>query len=163
LSALVVVGVADCQVSAQPGATLITYALGSCIAVVVYDPVARVGGMLHFMLPESKIDASKAAQRPFMFADTGIPLLFRQTYGLGAQKQRMWVWAVGGAQIMNDQAIFDIGKRNHLAIRKLFWKAGVLVKAEDVGGGVSRNVRLDVASGRVWVRTAGAPERELGG
>ncbi len=50
-----------------------TYALGSCIAVAMHDPVAKVAGLLHYMLPESAIDAAKAQQNPFMFADTGIP------------------------------------------------------------------------------------------
>lgn len=72
----VVVGVADCQVSKDTESTLITYALGSCIAIAIHDAVAGVGGLLHFMLPESSIDRTKAAHNPYMFADTGIPMLF---------------------------------------------------------------------------------------
>lgn len=94
----VIVGIADCQISADPESVLVTYALGSCIAVAIYDPAARVAGMLHFMLPESGIDPGKARERPFMFADTGVPLLFRRAYELGADKKRMVVRVAGGAQ-----------------------------------------------------------------
>ncbi len=150
--ASVVVGVGDCQVTNDPEATLVTYALGSCIAVTVHDPVSLVGGLLHFMLPESSIDQTKAQERPYMFADTGVPLLFQNAYKLGAQKPRMAVAVLGGAQIVHGSESLSIGKRNHLALRKIFWKAGVLVRHEDVGGTASRTVRLEVASGKVILR-----------
>jgi len=152
---LIVVGVADCQVSNQPESTITTYALGSCIAVVIHDPVAGVGGMLHFMLPESDIDRGKAEKNPFMFADTGIPLLFRTAYQQGADRKRIIVRAAGGAQFLDDQGLFNIGKRNYLALRKILWKAGVMLHGEMVGGKVSRTVRLEVNSGKLWVRESG--------
>jgi chemotaxis protein CheD len=160
---LVVVGVSDCRISQDPEASLITYALGSCIAVAIHDPVARVGGLLHLMLPDSTLDAAKAAEKPYMFADTGVPLLFRQAYAAGAVKSRLVVRIAGGAQVINDNGVFNIGKRNHLAVRKLLWRAGVLVASESVGGTESRTVRLEVGSGRFWLREAGAKEIELGG
>ena len=156
-----VIGVADCLVTNDPESVLVTYALGSCIAVLIHDPVARVAGLLHFMLPESSLDSAKAQQRPYMFADTGIPALFRSAYQLGAEKRRMAVSAVGGAQVMDSQGVFNIGKRNHTALRKILWKAGVLLQAEEVGGTMSRTVRLEVASGKILLRGAGEPEREL--
>jgi len=156
-----VVGVGDCLVSDDPESVLVTYALGSCVAVAIHDPVAKVGGLLHFMLPESGIDRDKAQRNPFMFADTGIPLLFHSAYGLGAQKKRLVVAAAGGAQMMDAQGVFNIGKRNCLALRRILWKAGVMVHAEDLGGLVSRTMRLDVASGRVSLRGAGEREQDL--
>jgi chemotaxis protein CheD len=155
------VGVGDCQVCNQPGNVLITYALGSCIAVMVHDPLASVGGLLHFMLPESQIDPEKAGKQPFMFADTGIPLLFRRAYELGAEKRRMVVAVAGGSQIMDPEGSFNIGKRNYMAMRKIFWKAGVLVQVEEVGGAVSRTVRLEVGSGKMFLREGGEKEQEL--
>ena len=74
----IIVGMADMQVTNTPEATLITYALGSCIGVTLYDPSAKVGGLLHFMLPESQLDPQKAQRKPWMFADTGIPLFFKE-------------------------------------------------------------------------------------
>lgn len=85
--ATIVVGISDFKASPNSSDVLITYALGSCIAVVVYDPHARVGGMLHFMLPNASLDAVKARENPCMFADTGIPLLFKACYQLGAEKR----------------------------------------------------------------------------
>jgi len=157
----VVVQVADCQISEDPEGSLVTYALGSCIAVAIHDAVAGVGGLLHLMLPESGIDRAKAQANPYMFADTGIPLLFRNAYEHGAEKRRLTVRLAGGAQVMDEKGVFNIGKRNYLAVRKILWKAGVLVNAEDVGGNVSRTVRLEVGSGKFWLRTAGAAEQEM--
>ena len=157
----VVVGVGDCRVSNDPKGVLVTYALGSCIAVTIHDPVAGVGGLLHFMLPESSLDRAKAQLNPFMFADTGIPLLFQTAYKLGAEKRRLAVAVAGGAQMMDQQGVFNIGKRNYLTMRKILWKAGVLVQAEDVGGMAARTVRLEVGSGRVWLRGPGDREQEL--
>ncbi len=159
---LQVVGVADCGWSTAPGEILVTYALGSCIAVAIHDPVARVGGLLHYMLPEASLDRGKAALNPFMFADTGIPTLFEKAYQLGAQKNRLVTHVAGGAQVMGDNGVFNIGRRNYLALRKILWKAGVLVHAEDVGGTASRTVRLDVATGRFLMRDGNGTERELG-
>jgi len=156
-----VVGIADCQVSRSRQEVLVTYALGSCIAVAIHDPVAGVGGLLHFMLPESTISPAKAGQNPYMFADTGIPLLFRRAYECGAEKRRLVVRAAGGSQVMDKEGVFNIGKRNYLALRKILWKAGVLLQAEEVGGNISRTVRLDVGSGKFWLRGPGNTEREL--
>jgi chemotaxis protein CheD len=96
-----------------------------------------------------------------MFADTGIPLLFRSAYQLGADKKRLTVTVAGGAQMMDTQGTFNIGKRNCLAMRKILWKAGVLVEAEYLGGAVSRTVRLEVRSGKIMLRESGQPEQEL--
>jgi len=141
---------------------LVTYALGSCIGVAIYDPVARVGGLLHFMLPDAPSDAAKAGKSPYMFADSGIPMLFREAYGKGAEKRRLQVRVAGGAQVMDDKGIFNIGQRNCLAMRKIFWRAGVMVKAEETGGKTARTMRLEMSSGRVYLRSPeGPPEREL--
>jgi chemotaxis protein CheD len=148
-------------VSNAPDAILATYALGSCIAVAIHDPVAAVGGLLHYMLPESSLNPDKASQNPFMFADTGIPRLFHAAYELGAEKRRLVVRAAGGAQVMDENGVFNIGKRNHLALRKILWKAGVMIHGEEVGGTSSRTVRLEVANGRFWIRGPGMADREM--
>ena len=158
----VVVGVADCQVSNDTSSVLVTYALGSCIAIAIYDPVARVGGLLHFMLPEAPAGALQAGKSPYMFADSGIPMMFRQAYEKGAEKHRLRVWVAGGAKIADEQGIFNIGQRNCLAMRRIFWKAGVIVYREETGGGAARTMRLEMGSGRVYLRSLEVPaEREL--
>jgi chemotaxis protein CheD len=107
------------------------------------------------MLPESSIDEAKARQAPFMFGDTGIPLLFKETYRLGAVKNRLRVIVVGGAGILDQKGFFNIGKRNYTLLRKLFWKNNVMIDFEDVGGNVNRTLKLDVANGITWLKTSG--------
>lgn len=158
---MIVVGMADCKLSAEPDTELVTFALGSCIALMIHDPVAGVGGLLHFMLPESQIDPEKAASNPFMFADTGIPLLFRRSYELGAQKGRLLVCAAGGAQVMDAEGVFNIGKRNTLALRRILRRAGVILHGEATGGTDSRNVRLDISTGDMRWRGAGGVKQQL--
>lgn len=157
----ILVGISDAAVSRDTGSMLVTYALGSCIAVCMFDPVARVGGMLHIMLPDSALDARKAQMNPFTFADTGVPALLKKMNSSGAIDQRITVRLVGGAQVMNDGGLFSIGKRNHTAVRKVLWKTGLLVDGEAVGGDVSRTVRLEISTGRVWVREAGLSDLEI--
>jgi chemotaxis protein CheD len=156
----VVISTADCKVSGDPGATLVTYGLGSCIALVVHDPATKICGMLHFMLPDSTIDRAKAEANPYMFADTGIPRLINSVCERGANKRRLTIWAVGGAQVLDKENCFQIGKRNHLAMRKILWKGGLLVGNEDVGGTLSRTVKLDAGLGRLLIHSDGV-QREL--
>lgn len=151
----IIIGVSDMKVSNNSRDTLITYSLGSCIGVIIYDPTVKVGGLLHFMLPESELDKDKAQKNPYMFADTGIPSLFKQSYKLGAVKQRMRVVVVGGAQVLDQKGFFNIGKRNYMAVRKIFWKNKVMVDYEDIGGSVNRTVKLDIGSGDVWLKVSG--------
>lgn len=150
-----VVGVSDMAVSKSPGDTIVTFALGSCIGVTVHDPVAKVGGILHYMLPNSKIDAVKAEKFPLMFGDIGIPMLFRKVYELGAVKNRIRVVIAGGAQLMKTTDTFNIGKRNIVTARKLFWKNNILIAAEHVGSTISRTLYLDISSGETWFTSKG--------
>ena len=147
-----VVDIADLAVSNDRQATLITHSLGSCIGVTIWDPEVRVGGMIHYMLPESKLSPEKAKDNPAMFADSGIPKLFRSAYELGASKKRLIVKAAGGSQLLDDKGVFNIGKRNYIMLRKIFWKNGILIDADDVGGSISRTVRLNVDTGLVTVK-----------
>jgi len=157
----IIVGVSDMKVSNDAEASLITYSLGSCIGVAIYDPIVRVGGLLHFMLPDSNLDKAKAEGNPYMFADTGIPALFKSTYRLGAEKKRMRVVVVGGAQVLDQKGFFNIGKRNHIAARKIFWKNKVMVDYEDVGGNVNRTIRVDIGNGDIWVKVFGQEYKKV--
>ncbi len=148
-------------VSDSPEDLLITYSLGSCIAVIIFDPLAGVGGMLHYMLPESSLDPEKAQKNPSMFADTGITRLFKNSYQMGARKENIVVKSVGGAQMLDPNGIFNIGQRNCLAMRKIFWKNNVAIAAEHVGGEVNRTVRLEMDSGRVIVKVGAGAEIEI--
>ncbi len=151
----VVVDISDFKVTDDPRVVLATYALGSCIAVVAHDPVRRVTGMLHFMLPLSRTNPARAKERPAMFADTGLPLLFETLYARGCHKADIVVKVVGAGQLYDDRGTFDIGRRNHLILSKILEQNNVWIAAEDVGGTSSRSVRVHVATGEVIVRSHG--------
>lgn len=158
-----VVGVADMKISSRPDERLITYALGSCLGIAVYDPVVRVAGLLHIMLPTGTIDPAKMADKPAMFVDSGIPLLFKECYRLGAKKERMQVKVAGGAHAgaCEEDDRFQIGKRNMIALRKLLWKNGVMIHANETGGvQTSRTMWIEVATGDVTLKINGV-ERPL--
>ena len=157
----IVIGISDLKVSNNIDDVLVTYALGSCVGVTVYDPVVRVGGLLHFMLPESSLDIRKAGENPAMFADTGIPLLFKTCYELGAKKKRMIVKVAGGASILDDANFFRIGQKNITAMKKLFWKNNVLIGREDTWSNCNRTISIHISTGKVLVRTAHNGTREL--
>lgn len=153
-----VVGVADMKVSVDPDEVLVTHALGSCLGIALHDAAAGVGGLLHVMLPLSTIDPTKAGLNPCMFVDTGVPRLFLECYKAGAEKKRLVVKVAGGACVGKADArddFFQIGRRNIVMLRKLLWKNGVLIEAEDVGGGHSRTMALEVGGGRVVVSVNG--------
>jgi chemotaxis protein CheD len=152
---LLTVEIADYKVTSDPDVVLVTYALGSCIGVMVHDPVRGAAGMIHYMLPLSDASEEKARARPAMFADTGIPLLFHSMYALGCAKQNLIVKVAGGGTMHDECGRFAIGQRNYTVLRKMFWKTGVTIAAEDVGGSKSRTVRLAVTGGRCTVSSSG--------
>lgn len=111
--------------------------------------------MIHYMLPLSETSPDKAKERPAMFADTGIPMLFHSMYGLGCKKENLIVKVAGGGSLYDDHGRFAIGQRNYTILRKMFWKAGVMISAEDVGGAKSRTTRLFLNNGRCTVTSSG--------
>lgn len=157
----IIVGVSDMKVSNDPDAVLITYSLGSCIGISVYDAVAKVGGLLHFMLPESKLDEGKAQKNPFMFADTGIPTFFDTLCALGAVKQRMKIIVAGGAEMLDQKGFLNIGKRNHMALREVFSKRKIMIDYEEVGGNINRTIKLLIKNGEAWLKASGQEFRKI--
>jgi chemotaxis protein CheD len=151
-----VVGVADMAVSNDASAEIVTYSLGSCLGVTIYDPLKKIGGLLHLMLPASNIDAVKAAEMPYMFVDTGVPRLFHAAYNLGADRARLVVKVAGGSQLLDAQGIFNIGIRNIEAFKKLLAQQGLNIHANDTGGMASRTLRLDLANGNTTVKSPGS-------
>jgi chemotaxis protein CheD len=157
----IIVGISDLKVSNKPEDTLVTYALGSCISIIVYDSKVKVGGLLHFMLPESSLDADRARTNPAMFADTGITLLFKSCYALGAEKRQMIVKVAGGASILDDTNYFRIGQKNITAMRKIFWRNNVMIDGEDTGRNCNRTVRLELSTGKCLVKSSEGTVKEL--
>lgn len=151
----IVVGIAECRVADVHGQTLATFALGSCIALAVHDPVAGVGGLLHYMLPDSSIDPGRSRLNPCMFADTAIPALLEALAERGAARHRVIAHAAGGARMLEDSKVFDIGRRNYEALQRELADAGIRLQRVAVGGATSRNLRLEIGTGRIWLWEGG--------
>jgi len=145
-----IVKISDLKVSDKPD-IIITYSLGSCLGLAIYDPVAKVGGMLHAMLAKP----SDIGKNPFQYVNSGVPLLFQKCYTLGAKKERLKIVAAGCASLMNAASIFEIGKRNIAMLEALFVKNGVRLNASILGGHDSRTLKLDLATGKTSVQVRG--------
>lgn len=156
-----VVGVADMVASNDAGAELVTYSLGSCLGITVHDPINKTGGLFHVMLPDSTIDSAKGESTPFMFVDTGLPRLFQAVYNLGGDRRRLIVKVAGGAQFLDREGIFNIGERNFTALRNLLARNGWSLRAQDVGGVVSRTVRMELSTGKISITRPGSPSYQL--
>lgn len=156
-----VAGVAEMAISADPADTIITHALGSCLGIAAHDPQARIGGLLHVMMPMSKINPEKADGNPCFFVDTGVPHFLDRLFERGARKQDLVISVAGGACVNRSETDrFAIGKRNFVVFKKLLWKNGILIAAQDVGGDRARTMRLEIATGRVEL-SSGSERWEL--
>jgi chemotaxis protein CheD len=144
---LVNVGIGGWAVSSDRTEVLKTYALGSCVAVLVYDARLAIAGMIHIALPDSAVDAERARSLPGYFADTGLPIMIEEMKRRGALRANVWVKLAGGASVMDPGGFFDIGKRNILAAKRILWGSSLGAVAEDTGGSLSRTVSLAVADG----------------
>ena len=144
------IGIGDFAVGRNSG-ELRTYALGSCVALVVWDAQEKVGGLVHVALPDSVINPQKAREQPGYFVDTGLDSLFAALKRRGAQQYSWWVKLVGGAAMFEVTESFDIGRRNTLAVKKYLSAKGVRLNAEDTGGSISRTVTLTLSSGELQI------------
>ena len=149
----VVIGVGDMAVSNNGMVTLSTYALGSCIGVVAYDPAVRVGGILHLMLPTASISPDKAASQPAMFADTGLPMFFRALAGLKGERARLRIFVTGGACVLTTADSFKIGERNTKATLDFLAANGMRPRQIVTGGTTNRTVHLEVGTGNMILKT----------
>jgi chemotaxis protein CheD len=141
------VSIGEWIVSSDPDDIIKTYALGSCIAVLVYDTELIIAGMIHIALPDSSIDPERARARPGYFADSGLPAMIEELKKRGAVRRHVWVKLAGGASVMDPGGLFDIGKRNILAAKRILWDSSLGPVAEDTGGALSRTVSFAVADG----------------
>jgi chemotaxis protein CheD len=149
-------------VSDAPGDVLVAYGLGSCVTVCLYDPVARVGGMLHALLPSANGNGCRG--KPTKFADQGVALLINALLEAGARSSRLVVSLCGGARMLSASGfngLLSIGEHNVRSAQAALQVAGLQVQAQDTGGRAGRTVRLYVATGQVTVKTLKRGERVL--
>jgi chemotaxis protein CheD len=148
---LITIGIGDWMVSGDEADILKTYALGSCVAILLYDTRLSIAGMIHIALPDSSINPEKAIEMPGYFADTGLPRMIEEMKRRGSSRQDVWVKLAGGATVMDPEGFFDIGKRNILAAKRILWGSSLGPIAEDTGGSISRTVSLAVSGGETII------------
>ncbi len=146
------VGISDMKVSDNESDILVTHSLGSCIGLSLYDPEIRVGGMVHCMMPVSKLDPVKAAANPLMFTDTGVTALLKALFNRGANRKRLVVAVAGAASLLDDKGFFKIGEKNYAILRKVLWKNDILISEEDVGGSIVRTMYLYMDCGKTMIK-----------
>jgi chemotaxis protein CheD len=150
------ISVSDMLISSDPSVVIVTCGLGSCLGVAAYDPVACVGGLMHVMLPKSATNPEKAKTNPYMFVDTAFPNFIDALQAAGASPKRCKLKVAGGASVQSSVGdYFQIGLKNYIMMRKMFWKRGLLIDAEDIGGFTPRTMSLEIGSGLTWLRTGG--------
>lgn len=160
MSKQITVGIADMKISRLEG-TLITYALGSCIGIAIYDPVIKLGALIHIMLP--KIE-NMTDQNVYKYADSGISETLRKVSAFGAMKSRMWVKIAGGAKMFEMKgcnSLGNIGERNAVCVKQCLRESGIRLTGEDTGSNYARTMSLDVSSGQVVIKTFGQPIKIL--
>ncbi len=148
----IVVGVGDMAVSNDQSSILSTYALGSCVGVVMFDPQRGIAGMLHVMLPDSKATPEKAIEKPHMFADTGMASLMKAVTSLGAKKENLSIYLAGGANVLKGADFFKIGERNSTTIKRYLLDQGLRTKREDLGGLNNRTLHFKISAGTVELK-----------
>jgi chemotaxis protein CheD len=148
VSLMTAVNASTMRTSCNPAETLVAFSIGSGVAVAIYDPVCGAGGILNFILPDSaKACGVDPARVPFMFADTGIPAFIAALNQLGVQPGRSKIVIAGGAHIMSQTDMFNIGEKNLAALKTNLDRHGLKVLHENSGGTSSRTLSLEIASG----------------
>lgn len=145
------VGIGEWVIASGPDDVIKTYALGSCLAVIITDIKEGITGMIHIALPDSSIDPEKAKKQPGYFADSGLPLMIEEMKKLGSVRANIRVKLAGGAAVMDAKGIFDIGKRNLLATKRILWNSSLGAIAEDTGGDISRTVSVNARDGETLI------------
>ena len=151
-----VVEMGELKVSANAQEVLASYSIGSGLCVAISDLETHVGGLLHFLLPDSETDPDRRATQPAVFGDTGMQRLLEMMVEHQAMRKRLRVYLIGGADPRGDVAelgALGLGKRNRLRAEEQLAGAGLRVTAAHCGGTAFRTVLLDVDSGAVTVRS----------
>ncbi|HHW56571.1 MAG TPA: chemotaxis protein CheD [Clostridia bacterium] len=149
------VGMADAKVTQSPG-ILTTIGLGSCVGIVLYDPITKISGLVHIMLPYSNKISDNSNK--LKFADTGIQFLIDEMIKLGANSKRLVSKIAGGSQMFSSKLnsdIMNIGERNVTATKEVLEKIGIPIVAEDVGGNYGRTIEFYSEDGKLLIKTIG--------
>ena len=153
------VGIADMKLG-QNGDELITYALGSCIGICLYDPALRLGALIHIMLP---LNMETGRKNPMKYADTAIRETLKQMEARGASRARITAKIAGGAKMFEVSGgnLGNIGQRNAESVHIALKREGIRLLKEDVGGTVARTLLFQTSNGQGTIRSYGRPEMTL--
>jgi chemotaxis protein CheD len=156
------IGIGEMLVSGNAEDILITYSLGSCVGVSLYDPEIKLGGLIHCQLPMSTSNPEQAKSKPSLYVDTGVVNLLQEMYNRGAIKSRLICKVAGaGSPLAIEQEQFRIGEKNLAVLKKVLWKNGILIKAEMIGGDTAKTMILDIGNGKTLLRVNAREEVEL--
>ncbi len=161
MSQIIKVGMADLNICVSPDG-ITTLGLGSCVGIAVRDPVTKIGGLAHIMLPDSK-EIKNNSNVP-KFADTGIDELIRQVVAKGANKSRLVAKIAGGAQMFafnSGNATMRVGERNVAATIKKLKELNIPILAQDTGDSYGRTVIFYPENGDFVIRAVGKPEKTI--
>lgn len=153
MSDMVTIGISDMKVVKNPG-VLVTYALGSCVGICLYDAVVKIGGLGHIMLPNFPQNNPK--ENKHRFADTCIPLMVQQMEELGCNRRRIEAKIAGGAkmfEVSGDSSFGNIGQRNVLEVKNTLKSLQVRIYAEDTGLNYGRTVYFYTENGSMVVKS----------
>jgi chemotaxis protein CheD len=157
----VAVGLGEIKISDDPDSVIVAFGLGSCVGIGIYDPIKKIGGMLHAVLPTA---TSNREDSPAKYVDSGIPLLLNQLKEKGLVVNRCKLYLIGGANILitnNESTPFDIGTRNVKSAEEVLEKLKLYPDAKDTGGHNGRTFRLYIGEGRATIRTMGEKEKDI--
>lgn len=158
------VGMAELKAARNP-AVLTCVGLGSCVGVILYDKIAKIGAMAHVMMPDSqraKLSETKAINKA-KYADTAIDEMLKEMEKLGARKIHTKAYIFGGAnmfpELFHKDAFLNMGERNSKTVKEELALRKIRVIAEDVGGSAGRTITLYIESGRIEMKTAQGEEK----
>lgn len=156
-----IVGIGEYK-TARPPYRIMTIGLGSCVGIVLYDRINRIGGLAHIMLPS--IASFANAGNTGRFADVAVPLLIERMESLGSSRRLMIAKIAGGANMFSfsqSSLSMDIGGRNVNMVRQLLSKFSIRIMGEDVGGNVGRTMIFETESGKTYIRTVDRVIKEI--
>ncbi len=161
MNEMIKVGMADLNVCVSPDA-ITTLGLGSCVGIVLYDPIKRIAGMVHIMLPDSTKILNN--QNKAKFADTGIDLLIKRMTDIGADRKVLIAKIAGGAQMFafsNNSDMMRIGERNVEATKLKLAQLGISIRAEDTGANYGRTIEFYPENGSLLIKSVGKERKIL--
>ncbi len=162
VSSVAAVNFSEMKISSNPVETLVAFSIGSGIGMTIHDPVGGVGGVLNFILPDStRANGTHPAKALFMFADTGITAFLKALFEQGAKAENLKVVIAGGAHIMDQTGVFNIGQKNLEALKASLGDFDVKIHHEAIGGTKSRTISLEIGSGRSIIKTYGEAEEKV--